>query len=47
MRSFQAYILYVNDATKGKRMDGVMMAQESAREFALLTDQEIAQNQDR
>ena len=24
-------------------MDGVMMAQESAREFALLTDQEISQ----
>ena len=43
MRSFQAYILYVNDTTKGKRMDGVMMAQESAREFALLTDQEISQ----
>ena len=43
MRSFQAYILYVNDTTKGKRMDGVIMAQESAREFALLTDQEISQ----
>ena len=43
MQSFQAYILYVNETTKGKRMDGVMMAQESAREFALLTDQEISQ----